>query len=72
MPPVSFDTVFMQHPDGSLEPRQPIRVGGVSFGPGVRFSSGVTIAGIDFTLFRGHNLEVREENGIFVIESIYQ
>jgi len=70
---VNFDSIFIRHPDGSLEPRQRIRVGGVTFGPGVRFTRGVAFAGIDFTQFIGHDLEVETdtENDILVIKGIY-
>jgi hypothetical protein len=70
---VTFDSIFIQHPDGSLEPRQRIRVGGVTFGPGVRFTRGVAFAGIDFTQFIGHDLEVETDtqNDILVITGIY-
>lgn len=69
---VPFDTVFIQHPDGSLEPRRRIKVGGVEFGPGIRFTKGVSFAGIDFTLFINHYLEVDEEEGILIIRQIYK
>ncbi len=68
---VPFNTIFIQHPDGTLEPRQRIRVGGVEFGPGVRFSRGVALGGIDFTQFIGRDLEVETENEVLVIKGIY-
>lgn len=69
---VSFNTVFIQYPDGSLEPQRRIKVGGVEFGPGVRFSKGVSFAGIDFALFIGRDLEVEEENSMLIIKGIYK
>lgn len=68
---VSFNTVFIQHPDGTLEPRQRIRVGGVEFGPGIRFSRGVAFGGIDFGQFVDRDLEVETENEVLVIRGIY-
>lgn len=68
---VSFNTVFTQHPNGELEPRQRVRVGGVEFGPGVRFSKGVIIGGIDFTQFIGQDLEVETDESVLVIKGIY-
>ena len=68
---VPFNTIFIQHSDGSLEPRQRIRVGGVEFGPGVRFSRGVAFGGVDFTQFIGHDLEVETENDVLIIKGIY-
>lgn len=67
----SFDAVFIRHEDGSLEPRQRIRVGGVTFGPGVRFSRGVSISGVDFTQFIGRDLRVEVDKDILVITGIY-
>lgn len=69
---VTFDSLFVRHPDGSLEPRQRIRVGGVEFGPGVRFSKGVAFAGIDFTLFTDRELEVEEHGDVKVISGVYR
>ncbi len=69
---ITFDSIFIQHPDGSLEPRQRIRVGGVEFGPGVRFNRGVTFAGVDFTLFIGRDFEVDiDDRNIIVLKGIY-
>lgn len=71
MPRINFDSVFRQSPDGSLEPTRRIRVGGIEFGPGVRFSRGVSFAGIDFTLFAGRDMEAVEESGVLVINGFY-
>lgn len=70
---VTFDSIFIKHPDGTLEPRQKIRVGGVEFGPGVRFNRGVSFAGIDFTLFIGNDFDAETDpNGVIIIKGIYQ
>lgn len=69
---ISFNSVFTQNPDGSLEPTQRIRVGGVEFGPGVRFNRGVSFGGVDFTLFVGRDFDVETDvNGILVLKAIY-
>lgn len=68
---VTFDSVFKRHPDDSLEPLQKIRVGGVTFGPGVRFSSGVSFGTVDFTQFIGHDFEVETDKDTLVIKGIY-
>lgn len=69
---ISFNSVFRQSPDGSLEPTQRIRVGGVEFGPGVRFNRGVSFGGVDFTLFVGRDFEVETDvNGVLVLQAIY-
>lgn len=68
---VPFNTVFLQNTDGSLEPIQRIRVGGVELGPGARFSRGVTFGGIDFAQFIGRDLEVETDGEVLVIKGIY-
>lgn len=68
---VPFTTVFIQNSDGSLNPRQRIRVGGVELDPMVRISSGVSFGGVDFTQFVGHDLEVEIDGEVFVVKGIY-
>lgn len=68
---VTFDSIFITHEDGTLEPRQRIRVGGVTFGPGVKLSRGVALGGIDFTQFIGHELEIKTDGDIVVIRGIF-
>jgi len=67
-----FEQIFKELPDGRLTPKRRLRVGGVELGPGVIFSKGVSFSGIDFTLFRGHDIEAEEENGVLVIKGIYK
>lgn len=71
MAKVTFDSIFIQHSDGRIEPRQTIRIGGVTVGPGVYFSPGVALGGIDLTQFIGHDLEIATDNGMVVITGIY-
>lgn len=68
---VTFDSVFIKHPGGVLEPKQKIRVGGVTLGPGVKFSRGVAFGGVDFTQFAGRDLEVETDGDVLVIKGIY-
>lgn len=71
MAKVTFDSVFKKYGDGSLEPKQRIRVGGVSLGPGVRFTRGASFGGVDFTLFVDRDLEVKTDKNVLVITGIY-
>ncbi|MBI2019191.1 hypothetical protein HYS95_00800 [Candidatus Daviesbacteria bacterium] len=69
---VTFNSIFIQHPDGSLEPRQRIRISGIELGPGVRFTRGASFAGIDFTQFIGRDLDIGiGDGGIVIIKGIY-
>ncbi len=69
---MNFNEIFNTHVDGSIEPRRLIQVGGVSFGPGVRFNRGVSFSGIDFSLFIGREFQVRDENGVINILGVFQ
>lgn len=68
---LNFNSIFNTHTDGSIEPRQRIRVGGITFGPGVRFNQGVNIAGVDFTQFRDRDFEVDVDGDIIVIKGVF-
>ncbi|KKU12796.1 MAG: hypothetical protein UX98_C0004G0005 [Parcubacteria group bacterium GW2011_GWA2_47_26] len=69
---LNFNAIFAQHlDDNTLEPKQRIRVGGVEFGPGVKFSHGVAFGGVDFSQFIGRDLEVETHGDILVIKGIY-
>lgn len=68
---LAFDSIFTRNSDGTIEPRQRIRVGGVTFGPGVRLSQGVVFGGIDFTLFQDRDFEIETDKDILVIKGIY-
>ncbi|MFA5933726.1 MAG: hypothetical protein WC795_00670 [Candidatus Paceibacterota bacterium] len=69
---VNFDSIFIIHPDGSLEPRQRVRVGGVEFGPGVRFQN-TSFGGINFhdPQFFNKDLEIKTDNDTTAITGVY-
>jgi hypothetical protein len=71
MAKMAFDTIFTEHSDGSLEPRQRIRVGGVEIRPGIRFSKGAAFGGVDFAQFAGNDFEVETDGDVLVIKGIY-
>jgi len=68
---LTFNSIFITNSDGSFEPRQRVRIGGVTIGPGARFGSGVTFAGLDLSQYQGRDFEVQIDNDIFVITGIY-
>ncbi|TSC94410.1 MAG: Uncharacterized protein CEN87_531 [Parcubacteria group bacterium Licking1014_1] len=68
---VSFWQVFRINSDNSIEPMRRIRIGGVEFGPGVRFTRGVSFGGIDLSLYIGKDFEVEEIGEVWVVRSIY-
>lgn len=67
----NFFAVFRVYPDQSIEPTRRIRIGGIEFGPGVRFSKGVSFSGIDLTQFIGRDFETEEEGDLLVLKGIY-
>jgi len=68
---VNFNSIFEQRPDGTLTPRQRIRIGGVELGPGVIFSRGVAFGGVDFTQFIGRDLDIETDGDVLVIKGIF-
>ena len=68
---VTFDSLFNRLPDGGLEPRQKIRIGGVVIAPGVHFSQGAIFGGIDLTQYLGHDFEIDVDDDVVVLKSIY-
>lgn len=68
---VNFYQIFRMNPDGSIEPLRVIRIGGVQFGQGVRFSKGVSFSGIDLSQYVGRDFLVEDQVGVLVIKGIY-
>lgn len=68
---LKFSEVFTKKPDGSITPLRPIRIGGVSLGPGVSFSRGVSFSGIDIFSYENLDIEAEEIDGILVIKGFY-
>lgn len=68
---MNFDVIFLTHQNGAIEPRQQIRIGGITLGPGVQFQGGVSFSGIDFSQFRGRDFEVETDGNVLVIKGAY-
>lgn len=71
MPRVPFSSVFRSNTDGSIEPTQQIRVGGLVLTPGTILRPGQLIAGIDFTQYVGRDFEIDVDGSNLVIKGIY-
>ena len=56
---------------GRISPRIPIRIGGVTMGPGVSFGGGVSFSGIDLSQYVGKDIAGYVENGVFIIKGFY-
>ena len=63
---INFNQIFDRNPTtGAIAPRARVRVGGVTFGPGVLFS------GVDLSRFVENDFEVDVEGDLFIIKGIY-
>jgi len=68
---INFHEIFNLNADGSIASKErTIRIGGVQFVPGVKFKN-VSFSGVNLSKFVGRDLEVREENNIYIITGIY-
>ena len=66
-----FNEIFVVRPDGSISPRVPVRIGGITMGPGVSFGGGVSLGGVNIANYAGRNISCHVENGVFVITGFY-
>ena len=66
-----FDEVFKRNADGSLTPRMIIRLGGLTFGPGVSFGPGIEFGGVNIYKYQTNDIGAIEENGTLVIKGFY-
>ncbi len=68
----SFSEIFEKLPDGSLMPRHVIKINSVVISPGISFSKGIKIGGIDIFDYMNFDLGVDIVNDIFVIKGFYK
>lgn len=57
---VKFTDVFEEKSDGSLSPKVPIEINGVSFNSETIFPVGVIFGGIDFHLYKNRDIAVQK------------
>ena len=69
---VPFSQVFAVAVNGSVSPRVPVSVNGISMGPGVSFGTGVSFGGVDLAGLNGQDLEVDIQQGVYVLTGHYQ
>lgn len=68
---MNFESLFRENPDGTIIPRQTIRIGGVTINPGVSLSETVTTGGINLAQYKSHDFEVKTDGDVVVILGIY-
>lgn len=66
-----FNDVFIVE-NGRISPRIPVRIGGITMGPGISFGGGVSFSGVDLSKFLGKDIAGYIENGVFIIKGFYQ
>lgn len=69
---INFNQIFNFLPDGRIEPKARIRIGGIEFGPDVQFGRGVQFSGIDLFKWVGKDLAVTQEGETWVIHGYYE
>jgi len=68
---INFFQIFKVNSDSSIEPSKIVRIGGVQFGPGVRFGRGVSFSGIDLSQYIGRDLLVEEQGDVLIVKGIF-
>lgn len=68
---INFNQIFNFLPDGKVEPKARLKIGGLEVGPGVKFGRGVEFAGVDLFKWFGRDLAVTQEGEIWVIHGYY-
>ena len=68
---VSFWSVFNRNADGSITPKVPVTIGGISMGPGVSFGGGVSFSGVDLAALAGRDLEAEPNGAGYTITGNY-
>jgi hypothetical protein len=65
---VKYDQVFTINTNNTITPKLPVRIGGVTMGPGVSFGTGVFIGGVNLFDYRGKDMEGYVDGNMFVIQ----
>jgi hypothetical protein len=68
---MSFDELFRRNADGTISPRIPVHINGVTMVPGGEIGGGVNLGGVDLTQFVDMDLDVEIQEGVHAIRGIY-
>ena len=68
---IPFHVVFNVHEDGTLQPRQRVRIGATYIGPEWRISKGVYFGDVDLTRHIGRDLEVQQIPNALMVKAVY-
>ena len=69
-----FWDLFQLNPDGSITPKEKIKVAGVVLDPNTNYSKGILFSGFDLFQYYGRDLEVEEasEDNPAVLTGVYK
>jgi hypothetical protein len=67
-----FNQIFKTNDNGSISPIYITQVGGVTMNPGVAFTPGVSMGGLDIASYKGHDLLVDTAKGVVILKGIYK
>ena len=68
---INFNSIFRLNNDGSIEPRQLIRIGRIQMGPGVRLHRGVLFGDLNLYDSVGRDFRTDQEDGVLVLTGVY-
>ena len=70
---IPFEVLFERHPDGALEPKKEVRIGGTTIRPGLKFNN-ISFGGVNLSSsqFLDHDFEVVLDKELSVITGIYK
>jgi hypothetical protein len=68
---VPFTTIFRRNEDGTIEPVQQVRIGGILLSPGLMLRLGQIIGGVDLTQYSSNDFDIDVKDGILTINGIY-
>ena len=70
---IPFSDIFRVNQDGSVSPRLPVYINGITMSPGISFGLGISFGGFDIASLRNKDLEVeRRPDGIMIIKGYFK
>ena len=69
---INFNQMFVLGDEGSIEPKVKVKIGGIEFGPGVKFNRGVQLSGADIFGLVGKDLAVTQDGEAWLIHGYYE
>ena len=68
---INFNQVFNLLPDGRIEPKAKLRIGGVEISPDLKFGRGVRFGKVDLFEYVGRDLAITKEGNVWIILGYY-